>query len=165
MSFPFRALTERYNSLVCLSCVFLDVIDSSVCVCVFCIPTGTMITSLDYGATRNGGLVNSFTHTTLPNNFSTMPHLHGNSNHHHHPAGPVVGSMVGPAAQTPHPHGTQHVRFGTLPVRTGDKVPPPYPAANGTANGGPNGYGPVGPLPHSSQQVQPVQTQVIYTSK
>src|SRR5690625_4392610 len=123
-----------------------------------------MITSLDYGATRNGGLVNSFTHTTLPNSFSTLPHLH-NHNHHHH---------LSPIRQQPQQQVTaqQHVHFGTLPVRGssgGDKPPPPpYPGSNGIAtaitNG--NGFGPnaIVQLPRSSQQQQ-VQTQVIYTAK
>ena len=93
-----------------------------------------MITSLDgYGATRNGGLVNSYTHATLQGNannhvanFATLPHLH-----HNH-------AQLGSPHQTPHSHQLggassgaqqQHVRFGTLPVRgNGEmKPPPPYP--------------------------------------
>lgn len=95
-----------------------------------------MITSLDgYGATRNGGLVNSFTHTTLPSNhiaganFATLPHLH----HNHAQVGSpqMMNSVAAHAAAAASSTGGQqqvHVRFGTLPVRGNDaKPPPPYP--------------------------------------
>lgn len=117
-----------------------------------------MITSLDYGTTlahshRNGGLVNSYTHTALPNNssannhFSTLPH-----HLHHQPQTPqhnhqilittaqhqlgtpmLLHQQPQPLSQT-----TPHVRFGTLPNRasSGNKPsPPPYPG-NGLIPGG-----------------------------
>ena len=98
-----------------------------------------MITSLDYGTTtttqtalaafgasnaitggmitRNGGLVNSYTHTALPNNnvnqnhFATLPHQHHN---HQQQQVMLPGQQQGsPILQQ------QHVRFGTLPNRSG----------------------------------------------
>lgn len=152
-----------------------------------------MITSLDgYGATRNGGLVNSFTHTALPNNFSTLPHVH----HHnmagqqpsplaHVAAGSVMNNMgasshaanaAAVAAAAAAAAGGGHVRFGTLPARggggSGDKpAPPPYinngngniPAGNGTGNG----TYPMAEVVVNSSGVPgaPIQTQVIYTTK
>ena len=123
-------------------------------------PSGTMITSLDgYGATRqNGGLVNSFTHTTLPNNhlaganFATLPHLH-NHNHiassqqqqqmHQSAAVSVATSGAGGGGGG----GQAHVRFGTLPVRgaaggNNSEKPQPPPAYPGNYfNGGGGGGG------------------------
>ncbi|KAH9395135.1 hypothetical protein TYRP_005205 [Tyrophagus putrescentiae] len=120
----------------------------------------TMITSLDgYGATRqNGGLVNSFTHTTLPNNhlaganFATLPHLH-NHNHiassqqqqqmHQSAAVSVATSGAGGGGGG----GQAHVRFGTLPVRgaaggNNSEKPQPPPAYPGNYfNGGGGGGG------------------------
>ena len=118
-----------------------------------------MITSLDYGATRNGGLVNSFTHTTLPNhqvngvNFATLPHLHHQQQQHNHlvPPGCLMGnggtglltstgSVQANQAQQQQQQQQQHVRFGTLPSRGSEKPPPPYPGNyfNGSGTGGGN---------------------------
>lgn len=148
-----------------------------------------MITSLDgYGATRNGGLVNSFTHTTLTNNFATLPHLH---NHHQVGAGATV--LADSQLQPTQPH----IRFGTLPGRGNEKPPPPYPgnflmnpalcntstAASSLLNSNGINYGatPVSSVagilvasntngrtvPTATQQAQlnPVQTQVVFSSK
>ncbi|OTF78296.1 hypothetical protein BLA29_008036 [Euroglyphus maynei] len=103
-----------------------------------------MITSLDYGTqtalaafgasnaitggggliARNGGLVNSYTHTTLPNNvnqnhFATLPHQH----HGHHQQVMIPGQQqqVSPT-QHLQQQPQQHVRFGTLPNRSGSSV-------------------------------------------
>lgn len=136
-----------------------------------------MITSLDYGGTRNGGIVNSYTHTALPNSFATLPHLH-QANH----IGQHLALGQQPATATiQQQQQQQHVRFGTLPVRGGEKPPPPYPGnyPNPTVpltNGNgiypaiasavtPAVSGPTVQLPHSSQHSQPIQTQVIYTAK
>lgn len=131
-----------------------------------------MITSLDYGGARNGGIVNSFTHTALPNNFATLPHSHHN-NHLVANATPVTTGVQHLNHQQQQQQQQQtHVRFGTLPVRGNEKPPPPYPGNyhNGNNSMAPNGNafqvsplvsGPVVQLP----QTQPIQTQVIYTAK
>ncbi|KAH7636580.1 hypothetical protein HUG17_10550 [Dermatophagoides farinae] len=70
------------------------------------------------GGGGGGGLVNSYTHTALPNNvnqnhFSTLPHHHHNHNHHQQQV------MLPGQQQQQQGSPTQHVRFGTLPNRSG----------------------------------------------
>lgn len=150
-----------------------------------------MITSLDYGTTlahshRNGGLVNSYTHTALPNNtntnnhFSTLPHhLHQQTPQHNHQilittAQHQLGTPM-LLHQQPQPlsQATPHVRFGTLPNRTssGNKPsPPPYPG-NGIIPGGmlintsaTSGASIVQLPPPAQQHSQPSTTTITSTS-
>ena len=112
-----------------------------------------MITSLDYATTPRNGLVNSYTHTALPSNFATLPHLH----HASHTISPLVTNnhSAMPASQS-------HVRFGTLPVRGNgvDKIQgigsvaaaaAAAAAASGAAAGAGVGGGIVAPPPYPGQ--------------